>query len=103
MWAKTEQLSMPQVVKDACGLYHTAMDDVKQFINEYCVIGPDNRVLVKELFGKYRYRMEQNSKDPLGKQKFNTRVRSLGFVDKLLPGSTWVGMRLKNSDEPGEY
>jgi len=101
MWRDAEQLAMPLIVQEACGLYHTAMDDVKQFIDEFCVIGPEYRVSLKDMYFKYCYYAEKDSREVLGRKKFNARMRGLGYVDKSLPAKTWLGIRLCGDSELG--
>jgi putative DNA primase/helicase len=99
MWQQ-EGLEPPSVVKRATGDYRAEMDVIAAFIQDYCVVGPQQKVSAGELYADYTGWCQQIGEGAVSQKAFATALRERGFR----PGRTsnerfWWGIALKG-DEP---
>jgi putative DNA primase/helicase len=79
-WRK-EGLGEPAAIKDATDAYKEEMDLLSNFINDSCVIHPDAKIKLNDLYKQYLEYCEENSEIPFKKVKFSNRLIMRG-IDK---------------------
>lgn len=90
-------LQEPAIVRDATNEYAAEMDDVGQFIEEHCQLGP-YLTPATELFDAYRQAMPKSNITP---QSFGTSLARRGFTRKRITSGPnkarhgWQGLRLR--------
>jgi phage/plasmid-associated DNA primase len=91
----------PAVVQAATTKYETEMDDVGQFIDQHCELGPDLMAPATELFKAF---LEATS-SRMTQQVFGSRLRQRGFESgRITSGPNkakhgWKGLRLLTDAE----
>ncbi len=89
----------PEIVRAATAEYSTEMDEVGQFIEEHCELGPDLMAPATELYEAF---LKQTGNTRISQQTFGSRLRQKGFergritsgVNKAKHG--WRGLRLRS-------
>jgi putative DNA primase/helicase len=81
--------------------FRTDSDSVAGFIAEALQVDPDARAVQSTVFPAYRDWCEESNRRPLGKQKFNRRLRELlpaVYEGKVGPGRYWIGFELEGGE-----
>lgn len=78
---RREGLGEPEAVKDATNAYKDEMDLLSNFISDCCVIHPDAKIKLNDLYKNYLDYCDENSEVPLKKIKFSNRLLMRG-IDK---------------------
>lgn len=95
-WQK-EGLGEPDEVKEAVATYRASQDILHDYKEENFVVGSTETAKVKDTYSNYLDWAKDNNFEPLGKIKFNGRLKDMGFINK--PGNKneqeWHGFRLK--------
>jgi putative DNA primase/helicase len=85
-------LNSPSIVRHAVESYRTENDEVSEFLERYCVRGPDLEIAVGELYNVYLETCRVNRQyQTLSKIRFGKRMDQLGF-EKYEKGKpkTWT-------------
>ena len=72
-----EGLKEPDIIRHATGQYKTSEDTIGQFVEEFCVILPQAKVLVLELFDLYKNHTERF----VMRKDFNDYLERRGFTN----------------------
>ena len=97
-------LPEPDAVKAATGEYRNEMDVIGQFIEECCIVGPNEKVSSKELFDKYIEWCEENKEYNLTNRQFiyKLKERSLetlrGHANKVYINGISLGLLSDDND-----
>jgi putative DNA primase/helicase len=101
-------LREPEEVRKATADYRAAEDTLAAFLEEECVLGPNNRVPKGALFARFADWAKRSGEAPLlSKRDFGNRLRERGHDEaKLHDGHNWLGVGLRQpgttSDDQGE-
>lgn len=100
LWQK-EGLAEPREVKQAIQTYRDTQDVLHDFIEEKCLEGVNETILVSEIFKTYKTWATENDIAAIGKNTFNERLRERGYVVRPGHGNKkyWHGIRLLLPDE----
>src|SRR5207253_10763506 len=80
-WQK-EGLIVPESVQRATNEYQDEEDELGEFIEELCVLGPDEKIERSELHHVYLgWAGERGTRMPLKAKAFNKRMRSREGID----------------------
>ena len=82
-------LGSPDEVKQATENYRDEMDIIGGFIDEVCVVGPNERATAKDLYYKYTKWGEENGEKPITQKAFGQRLSERGFHRKRGTGGAW--------------
>ena len=85
-WLK-EGLQDPDEVKAATAGYREEMDLLSDFLEECCVMSPDAKIQLSELYKQYTIFCEDNGDRPLTKQKFSRKLESKGIEKRKYTGN----------------
>jgi phage/plasmid-associated DNA primase len=91
---------MPDDVEQAKDAYRTAINPLRDFIEECCDVDSNAKVQPKPLFDAYRSWCERYKRTPLTQQEFVTHMKALGFNQKKGKGRAWIGIGLKQDRDP---
>jgi putative DNA primase/helicase len=69
----------PKIVGAATSAYSAEMDEVGQFIKEYCETGPDFKTAATELYKAFQEAMPDSA---LNQHSFGARLRQKGFLNR---------------------
>ena len=99
-WQK-EGLETPDTVAAATTAYRGQMDVLGAFLDECCVIEPQAKVKVSELYTRYEYWFASSGeRDKLSKKAFGMRLAERGFTEARETGARWrIGLRLRGEDD----
>jgi putative DNA primase/helicase len=96
-------LNPPCAVLKATQAYREDSDPLKHFLSERCILEPDARVVVADLWQAYLYWILETGDTALQRTEFGRRLESVG-CRKVRSGHdrdwTWLGIRLKHDLEP---
>ncbi len=95
LWQK-EGLGMPPTVAQATAAYREESDNLGQFIDDCCSVGPDVESLSSVLWQRYQGWAKENEEVPLNRQIFSDRLKRRGFkADRGRHGGQrlWVGIK----------
>lgn len=89
-------LRVPERVTGATASYRENEDIVGAFIEDCCVLGV-GRTPISRLFEAFEMWCEENKNTPVGKHRFNERIKGLeGVKDTKYGGAmSWSGLGLK--------
>lgn len=82
-WQSEGRLVDCPEVKQAVAEYREKQDILHDFITEKCVVQSSERIMVAALYKAYKAWAENNDANPLGKLRFNERMRERGIKDYL--------------------
>ncbi|WP_445505740.1 phage/plasmid primase, P4 family [Niallia sp. 03091] len=85
-WQK-EGLGEPSTIKDATDAYKDEMDLLSNFINDACVVHPEAKIKLNDLYKEYLAYCEENSETPLKKVKFSNRLVMRGIEKRKSTGN----------------
>lgn len=85
-WQK-EGLGEPDAVKEATSAYKEEMDLLSNFINDCCIVHPDARIKLNDLYKTYLDYCDENSEFPLKKVKFSNRLLMRGIEKRKSTGN----------------
>tara|TARA_R110002167_G_scaffold15121_2_gene60771 strand:+ start:1546 stop:4023 length:2478 start_codon:yes stop_codon:yes gene_type:complete len=102
-WQK-EGLSPPEDVTAATSDYQEDMDLLKDFFDDWCEVGDEFKVTVKELYESYLdWCTVYHENKPAGKRLFGMMISERGFEkDRTGSARYWKGIRLKNNRSNGD-
>lgn len=91
-------LGTPDEVKAATDLYKDEMDILKEFMNEFCEVGPNNRVSSETIYTAYLAWCNQaGEKKPLSRKEFGNRMTERQFDRLQVKGKVWyTGLDIKS-------
>lgn len=97
-------LEIPPSVTAATAALFAENDFLTPFIRDMCVVAPDERISVKDLWDCYRRWCEGQGEEPAQGRTFNRMLEERGFGRKQARhhGSSvkvWMGIRAKEHDE----
>ena len=93
---KGDFLSPPESVRHSIAEYRSDNDNVGDFIDGACVLDPNGRVMVKDLYGRYVEYCENSGSEPQPNITFGKSLNRLGFgIHKMSKGNARKGLRLK--------
>jgi putative DNA primase/helicase len=104
-WQK-EGLVVPQTIRSATDEYQDEEDELGEFIEERCVLGPEEKIDRAVLHRAYlNWAQWRGTRMPLKTKTFNKRMRSRDGVKEGKSGvAIWRGIGLKRElNEPIEY
>jgi putative DNA primase/helicase len=92
-----EGLSVPEEVNKATGEYRQEMDELGDFLEERCVVDPEESATAKGLYQAYgEWAEEAGERRPLSQKAFGTALAERGFERKRkAEGWYWRGIGLK--------
>jgi putative DNA primase/helicase len=96
-------LALPQAVKVATAQYREAMDPLRDFLTDRCVLEAVAEIAAKELRATYEeWAREAGVKHPVGGNGFAERLEARGCVRFRRHGGArwWAGIRLRTADDP---
>lgn len=82
-----EGLGEPTTIKNATNAYKDEMDLLSNFINDACVVHPEAKIKLNDLYKEYLAYCEENSETPLKKVKFSNRLVMRGIEKKKSTGN----------------
>ena len=95
-----QEFSENKTTREALEQYKTANDNVKEFLEECCVVGMGEKISRAGLFGQYRKFCEVNEYRPVSQIKFNARLLELyPHVEKTRDADTkrtkiWLNLKM---------
>jgi P4 family phage/plasmid primase-like protien len=93
-WQRCGLGESPEVAT-ATACYRREMDIFADFLDERCVIGPDEWATSADIYIDYQSWCERNGERPLAKNAFGTKLRERGFEDEKHNGARcWFGIGL---------
>ena len=97
-------LQIPESVQAATTALFAHNDFLNDFLKEMCVVDPEEKVPVKEMWDAYKQWCEGQGEEPAQGRTFNHMMEERGFVRKQarvygVSGKAWIGIRLKEHDE----
>lgn len=111
-WMK-EGLKAPEKVLAATDEYRESMDNLGMFIDECCVLDPNAKTPIKELYEAYNQWALDNGLHPMGNPQLRERLKERGFQQKRTGklGRFWAGIGLiieeqafeKQAPQPYKY
>ena len=78
MWMK-DGLNPPEIVLNKTEEYRSTMDLLKEFLDSYCVVGPNADCLAKNLYDGYLEWAEEQGEVPVKRRLFNMMLDERGF------------------------
>lgn len=91
-------LNLPSTVREATEAYRNDSDPLRDFLAEWCILEPDARVVVADLWQGYLHWILANNQTALQRAEFTRRLEALG-CRKVRMGHgrdwTWLGIRLR--------
>jgi len=99
-WQETG-LGIPPAIQLATQAYREECDPLAEFIEEYCVIGPEEKVEVGLLLDKYIGWASDNFERPISRKDFTKRLVAKGFKKKKHGKNgtwTWFGIGLTSAN-----
>lgn len=72
-------LNEPEVVRDATKEYREEQDVLADFVNDCCIVGPERRTTVADIYNSYRSWCEREGTRPWTKNRFARRLTDAGF------------------------
>jgi phage/plasmid-associated DNA primase len=93
---RQQGLGVPPVVERPMEAYREAMDPLQEFLADYCVLGPDKKVLSRPLWDAYqRFAQESHGRRPLSRVQLGELLRRRG-CEPFTTGTTrgWRGIGL---------
>jgi len=98
-WQKNG-LGEPAEVSEATAAYRREMDILADFIDESCVVGPQEVVEAGQLYRVFKAWCENNGEEPLTQKKLGEKLRERGFEPIKKGGiRRWRGFRLHHDCE----
>jgi len=95
-------LGIPPAIREATQAYREECDPLADFIEEYCVIGPEENVEVGRLREKYiGWASDNFERAPLGRKDLTRRLVAKGFQKKKVGKNrtwTWFGIGLRSAN-----
>jgi putative DNA primase/helicase len=105
-------LRMPDKIQNATDKLIADNDDVGQFIDEECIVGPVEKIGKGDLYARYSEWARSGSRGALGIKNFNSAMEVRGFTgsDKKeriggrarSPQKFWTGIRLREAMDPAD-
>jgi putative DNA primase/helicase len=97
-------LNIPESVEAATAALFAHNDFLREFLTKMCVVQPNERVPVKELWDAYKEWCEGQGEEPAQGRTFNRVLEERGFERKQarirgIGGKAWTGIRLKEHGE----
>jgi P4 family phage/plasmid primase-like protien len=92
------QSGLPRVeeITTATKEYRAESDMLGDFMTDRCVIGPQETVPIKDIYGAYVEWCEGSKEKPLGKTYFGRQLKERGFLVGRSPvARLWCGLRLR--------
>ncbi len=91
-------MGIPEIVWAATREYRRAEDVVQPFIDEFCVVGNNERIAKGGLYQAYRQWCEQTGEKPLSQKSFGVRMEELRF-DEYRDKKTryWLGIDVRSA------
>ena len=78
IWQK-DGLVVPDVLKQATSQYREDMDPIKEFLDDRCVLGEDQKASVRDMQHAYKdWAEDRGYRFPLGPREFNRHLRDHG-------------------------
>ena len=78
MW-REDGLNPPEIVLNKTQEYRSTMDLLKEFLDSYCVLGPNADCLAKNLYDGYLEWAEEQGEVPVKRRLFNMMLDERGF------------------------
>jgi putative DNA primase/helicase len=98
-WQK-EGLGEPETVKEATSAYKEEMDLLSNFLNDCCVVHPEARIKLNDLYKTYLDYCDENSEIPLKKVKFSNRLLIRGIEKRKSTGNQTFFFGIGLSTDP---
>lgn len=91
-------LAEPQAVLDSTQEYREEMDVIGQFVEERCVVDPQERIESGELYASYKFWCEMSGLHPMAAQRLGRELKTRGFGHGKSNGKRYrFGLNLKKS------
>lgn len=91
-----EGLNPPQKIKDAVNDYRNEEDDLPEFIEECCELGPDFRVSAEVIYEAYCRWAKTSDCIEISQKIFGGKMKKMNFAKILSNGIKYLGIRLRN-------
>jgi putative DNA primase/helicase len=97
-------LVIPESVKAATKALFAHNDSLKNFLSEMCIVGFEEKVLVKAMSQAYKGWCAEQGENPDQRRTFNSLMEDRGYERRQarvgdVNGKAWTGVRLKDKDE----
>ncbi|MBU0437003.1 phage/plasmid primase, P4 family [Staphylococcus succinus] len=92
-------LSEPKIIKEQRDEYRTEMDSIAAFIDECCIVKPDEKIKASLLFEAYDNWAKENNQHRMSSTKFGKEM-SNKFTKKTSNGVKYYGVNLEQDYNP---
>lgn len=94
-------LPMPRAVKDATAQYRSDSDTIRQWMDDYCVLGPQMKVSATELYQAHATWRKENNEHLMSQTMFGRRLTELAeelSIERRGSPVFWYGIGLRAAE-----